>query len=283
MSRVVDAHHHLWSFTEAEYGWIGEDMAEIRRDFTPQMLRSQLVAAGVDASVAVQARQSLEETDWLLSVAADSPVIDGVVGWFPLSDPDVEKEIVRRLDTEAGGRLVGARHVVQDEPDPRFILGSAFNRGVDVLGRQGLVYDLLLFERQLPEAIEFVDRHPNQRFVLDHVAKPLIAKGEMEPWATRIRELSRRENVSCKLSGMVTEARWENWSRETLEPYMDQVFEAFGPKRLMFGSDWPVCLVASSYEGWYQTVRSYCASLSADEQAWVFGRSVEQAYRLEVE
>jgi L-fuconolactonase len=281
MSSIIDSHHHLWNYSEAEYGWISPEMSALRRDFTPQMLFPELTSVGIDGTVAVQARQTLAETDWLLSLAENSPFIKGVVGWFPLSDPALENEIDLRLRFSASVRLVGVRHVVQDEPDPLFILGDDFNRGVDILERYGLIYDILVAEHQLPAAMEFVDRHPNQFFVLDHAAKPRIAAEELEPWSANLSELARRGNVSCKVSGIVTEANWNSWTPESLKPYLDHIFEAFGPRRLMFGSDWPVCLLAAEYREWYQTVKSYCAGLSPDEQEWVFGRSAELMYGLE--
>jgi L-fuconolactonase len=176
-------------------------------------------------------------------------------------------------------KLKGLRHVVQAEP-AGFLHGHAFNHGVSTLAPRGLVYDVLIYERQLDEAIRFVDRHPQQVFVLDHVAKPRIAAAELEPWRTNIRELAKRDNVSCKISGLVTEDHWSSWSLESLRPYLETVLEAFGPTRLMAGSDWPVCLVASSYAGWWEVLRTYFAGLSADEQAAIFGATATRVYNL---
>ena len=280
MSRVIDSHHHLWNFSEAEYDWIRRDMSVLRQDFTPEMLYSELAASGIDGCVAVQARQSLEETDRLLALAKDSPFIKGVIGWFPLQNDSVEKEIASRVEGGPDRHLVGVRHVVEDEPDPRFILGESFNRGVGLLENYGLVYDILVNEGQLPEVLEFVDRHPRQIFVLDHLAKPRIAAGELHPWEKNLKALAGRENVYCKISGLVTEADWHSWTPDDLKPYLDTAFEAFGARRLMFGSDWPVCLLASSYRKWYRTLAVYCAGLSSDEKEAVFSGNAEKIYRL---
>jgi len=276
VQRTIDAHHHLWSYTAEEYGWIDGSMEKIRRDFLPADLAFVMKSAGVDGAVAVQARQTLEETRWLLDLAKDSEQIAGVVGWAPLASSD----FVKTMEQFAGDtKLRGLRHVVQAEPDG-FMLAEAFHRGVSQLRSMGLTYDVLIHERQLGEAIVFVDRHPDQPFVLDHVAKPLIRDGVVEPWATQIRELARREHVYCKVSGMVTEADWSSWSPDSLKPYLDVVTEAFGPQRLMAGSDWPVCLVASGYEQWFGVLREYFGGFSAQEQDAVFGETAIKFYGL---
>ncbi|MEQ1850841.1 MAG: amidohydrolase family protein [Chthoniobacteraceae bacterium] len=273
----IDSHHHFWSYSAAEYPWIGGSMAALRRDFLPAHLKAEIAAAGIDGVVSVQARQTVGETEWLLSFAAKNDFIKGVVGWVPLVDSRV-REIVAKF--AASPKLRAVRHVVQDEPDDRFILRDDFNRGVSTLKEFGLVYDILIYERQLAPSIEFVDRHPQQVFVLDHIAKPRIGDGAIDPWRANIRELARRPNVYCKVSGMVTEADWKTWSEGQLRPYFDAVLEAFGPGRLMFGTDWPVCLAASSYSRWVDVVREFSAELSADEQARVFGGTAIEAYRL---
>jgi L-fuconolactonase len=247
---VIDAHHHLWRYSAAEYAWIDDSMAALRRDFLPADLVVELAMAGVDGAVAVQARQILEETRWLLELARSCDAIRGVVGWAPLAAPDFA-DSVSALATDP--KLVGLRHIVQAEPKG-FLDGADFNRGINALQENDLIYDVLIVEAQLDETIRFVDRHRHQPFVLDHIAKPKIATTEIEPWRTRIRELSKRRNVCCKLSGMVTEDSWSSWSIESVRPYLDTVVEAFGPDRLMAGSDWPVCLVATSYPRWWQTL-----------------------------
>jgi L-fuconolactonase len=252
-------------------------MAALRRDFLPAHLKAEIAAVGIDGVVSVQARQTVGETEWLLSLADENDFIKGVVGWLPLADACV-REVIAKF--AANPKLRAVRHVVQDEPDDRFILGADFNRGVSMLKDFGLVYDILIFERQLASSIEFVDRHPQQVFVLDHIAKPRIGDGAIEPWRANIRELARRKNVFCKASGMVTEADWKTWNKEQLRPYFDTVLEAFGPKRLMFGTDWPVCLAASGYSRWVEVVREFAAGLSADEQEWLFGKTAVLAYGL---
>ena len=252
-------------------------MRALRRDFLPPDLALELQATGIDAVVSVQARQTLEETEALLGLARQASFVRGVVGWVPLAAADAE----RHLDRFRGDpRLRGVRHVVQGEPDG-FLAGAAFNRGVSLLFSRGLVYDILIYERQLAEAVAFVDRHPQQVFVLDHVAKPRIRDQAMEPWAREIRRLAERPHVFCKVSGMVTEADLVSWREGQLRPYWDVVLEAFGPRRLMFGSDWPVCLAACGYARWYELVRGWAAGLSGDEQAEIFGGTACRAYSLE--
>lgn len=282
MKRVIDAHHHLWEFNEREYGWIGADMSSIRRDFSVWDLESELSAVGVDGTVAVQARQTLAETDFLLEIAENSNRVTGVVGWFPLRSPSVEEEISNRRAAVERTQLVGARHVVQDEPDPGFILDESFNRGISVLSTFDLVYDILVVEDQLPQAIEFVDRHPNQRFVLDHAAKPRIKERVLEPWRTKLQELAKRENVFCKVSGLITEADKTTWDIESLRPYLDHIFESFGPTRLMFGSDWPVCLTAGSYRQWLESVKDYSDELTESERDALFGGTAQAVYGVSV-
>ena len=274
-SRRIDAHHHLWRYDAQEYAWITDEMAVLRRDFLPSDLRAALRAANVDAAIAVQARQTLEETEWLLNCAEDAPEIAAVVGWLPLK----AENLSGLLDKTSSPRLAGVRHIVQAEPDG-FLDDPAFNRGIAQLAGRGLTYDVLIYERQLPEAIRFVDRHPLQPFVLDHAGKPRIAAGELEPWATKIRELALRPNICCKLSGLVTEANWSEWDFESLRPYLDVCVEAFGTDRLMVGSDWPVCLVAASYAGWWAVLEEYFSAFSANEKEKIFGANAAAFYHL---
>lgn len=276
MTRKIDAHHHLWRYSTEEYGWIDDAMTALRRDFLPLDLAEATHAAGVEGTVVVQASQTLEETQWLLDLAEESELIQGVVGWVPL----VEEVEAALEQFEGRTKLKGLRHVVQGEPDENFILREDFNRGIRTLEKTGLIYDILIFERHLPQTIEFVDRHPHQRFVLDHVAKPRIREDVLEPWSKHMRELARRENVWCKVSGMVTEADWKRWSLEGLRPYLDVVVEAFGPQRLIAGSDWPVCLVASGYKQWFDALEEYFSGFSPQERAAVFAETAERVYRL---
>jgi L-fuconolactonase len=272
----IDAHHHFWKYSATEYEWIDETMRVLRRDFLVSNLEKEIRDAGIDGVVTVQARQTLEETRWLLALAAQNAFIRAVVGWVPLVDSSVSDQWESLV---ANRSLCGVRHVVQNEPDG-FLIRKDFNNGISLLRKTGLVYDLLIRERQLPEAILFVDQHPQQVFVLDHLAKPRIKEQSVEPWRKNLKELARRQNVYCKISGLVTEADVTTWNEGLLRPYMETALETFGPARLMFGSDWPVCLVASSYRRWYDTVCSFAASLSPAEKADIFGGTAERAYRL---
>jgi L-fuconolactonase len=275
-SWTIDAHHHLWQYSAEEYGWIDESMMELRRDFLTADLERELNAANVDGTIVVQARQTPEETTWLLSLARQSSRIRGVVGWADIASENFPTELDQLAQT---ARLVGLRHVVQAEP-AGFLDGAAFNRGISAMRGSGLVYDLLIYERQLEEVMRFVDRHPEQRFVLDHIAKPKIAVGEMEPWKQRISQLARRPNVWCKVSGMLTEANPKRWTREELRPYLDAVVDAFDARRLMAGSDWPVCLVGTSYEAWWELLRDYFAAFTRTERESIFGGCAMRVYGL---
>jgi len=273
----IDAHHHFWKYDPIEYGWIDDDMAAIRRDFLPADLQRVTSAAGIEGVVSVQARQTLLETECLLHLATDHAFIKGVVGWIDLVSPNA----VLQLEMYSRNRkLKSVRHVVQGEPDDHFILRPDFNRGIGQLKRFDLAYDILIFERHLPQTIRFVDAHPDQRFVLDHIAKPRIKSDELEPWARNIRELAKRPNVYCKASGMVTEADYRTWTVAQLRKYFDIVLEAFGPKRLMFGSDWPVCLVACDYGRWHALISQFISDLSASEQTRILGGTAMEAYKL---
>lgn len=255
---TIDSHHHFWHYHPADYGWISDDMAQIRRDFLPADLKTELDTAGVDGVISVQARQSLAETDWLLGLAEQNAFIAGVTGWLPIAAPEFPELLERYVRHP---KLKALRHVVQDEPDDRFLLGEAFNRGIARLADKNLVYEILIFERHLPVAAEFVKRHSReQRFVLDHIAKPKIRRGELEPWASGLRKLAAFPNVACKLSGLVTEADTRCWKREDLYPYMEIVLDAFGPDRVMFGSDWPVCLTGVGYREWKRLVEEFAGS-----------------------
>jgi L-fuconolactonase len=274
----VDAHQHFWRYSKEEYGWISNPMAAIRRDFLPGDLRPLLHETGIDVTVAVQARQSLEETDWLLDLAETHDWIAGVVGWAPLVSAQAHETLEKLA---ARTKLKGVRHVLQGEPND-YMQREDFHAGITLLRRYSLTYDVLVVERQLPAAIQLVDRHPQQPFVLDHIAKPLIAAYELEPWRTQIRELACRPHVCCKLSGMVTEASFDTWTVEDLRPYIETVLECFGAERLMFGTDWPVCTVASSYARWVGTVREFTAELTEDEQKSIFGGNAARFYGLQL-
>lgn len=275
--RCIDAHHHLWRYREPGQPWMTEEMTGLRRDIGLKQLREAVVPCGIMGTVVIEVERTVEETRWLTSIAASDRLILGVVGWAPLTDASAAAELEQLA---ALPKLKGIRHPIHDEPDPNFILREDFNRGIAALNALGLTYDILIFEDHLPQTITFVDRHPNQIFVLDHIAKPRIRDGSIAAWRTHLRELSRRSNVYCKLSGVVTEARWDEWTPESIAPYIDTVLEAFSPRRLMFGSDWPIVTLASTYADWAQTVRSAIAPLSEAEQQSILWRSAMEAYGL---
>jgi L-fuconolactonase len=273
----IDAHQHFWKYSAAEYPWIGVGMERLARDFCPADLAAVAGPLGVTGSVAVQARQSLDETRWLLGLADESPFIQGVVGWVDLRSGRVAEELAVFAEHE---KFVGVRHVVQDEPDPRFLLGEAFVRGLRQLRAFGLVYDLLLYPPQLPAAVELAGLLPEQPFVLDHLAKPRIKTGEIAEWRRDIEALAAHANVSCKLSGLVTEAAWRQWKREDFTPYLDIALAAFGPERLMFGSDWPVCLLSGEYADVVGMIDGFISTLTPTEQTLIWEETTSHVYGL---
>jgi L-fuconolactonase len=258
---TIDSHQHFWRYDAAEYEWIDDSMAAIRRDFLPPDAKREMDAAGVAGCVAVQARQTLEETRWLLDLAAQHPFIRAVIGWIDLQG-DVDAQLA---SFAAAPALVGVRHILQAEDDG-FMRRPAFLAGIDRLAGAGLTYDILVFARQLPAAIEFARRFPRQRFVLDHLAKPDVRNSEFRQWQHNIAAMASLPNVCCKLSGLVTEADWQRWTPGQLRPYLDTALDAFGPDRLMIGSDWPVCLVAAQYSVALGLVRDAIGEYSVDEQ-----------------
>lgn len=274
---LIDSHHHLWNYSAQEYGWIGDDMKVLKRDFKPGDLAPLLAKAGITGSVAVQARTSLEENDLLLKYARQNPFIKAVVGWVDLTQDGVADTIAPFAKHRV---FKGIRHVLQAEPDEAYCLRDDFNRGLSRLHDLGLVYDILILHRHLPNSIKMVDRHPDQIFVLDHIAKPKINSATPDSsWAKNMRQLAKREHVYCKLSGMTTEVPvGSQWTPDLLRPYFDLVLEAFGPARLMFGSDWPVALLRSDYQSWFQTAQAFTADLTSDEQKQIFGLTAAQAY-----
>lgn len=274
---IIDTHHHFWKYSAAEYGWISDEMKTIRRDFLPADLKKTLDEAGVSGAVSVQARTTVEESDWLLGMAEKHDFLRGVVGWVPLTENDVEKHLERLA---AHKKFKGVRHVIQGEPDDNYILRPDFNAGVKRLLKYKLRYDILIYERHLKPAIRFVDQHPNQLFILDHVAKPKIKERILSPWREDMIALGKRPNVYCKLSGMITEADWQKWSSADLAPYLDTALQAFGPKRLLFGSDWPVMLVAGQYKPWVELIKQTIKRYSVAEQEQILSRNAIAAYGL---
>lgn len=274
---VIDSHQHFWRFNPVRDAWITEEMAAIRRNFLPGDLALELEANGVDTTIAVQADQSEAETEFLLGLAEGNRRIAGVVGWLDLRSPEIESRLKHFSSFK---KLRGVRHVAQAEADDRFLARPEFVRGVGHLARFNLTYDILIYPRQLPAAMELVAKLPEQKFVVDHLAKPEIRAKKIEPWAALIRELAVNPNVYCKLSGMVTEADWKKWKREDFEPYLDVVFDAFGAERLMFGSDWPVCLVAATYSQVKNIVESYVNRHESNAKANILGGNAVRVYGL---
>jgi L-fuconolactonase len=277
---VIDAHHHLWDPATADHPWLTGPYAPIRRRFAPEDLAPRLAVARVDRTILVQARSSLTETRELLATAGAVPFIAGVIGWVDLTDPAVGTTLDELQAGPAGARLVGIRHQVQDEPDPGWLLRPDVRRGLAAVAEAGLVYDLLVRPRELPAALALAREMPELRFVLDHLAKPPIASGELEPWSALIAGFGPLEHVAVKVSGLVTEADWHTWTVDDLRPYVERALRVFGPDRLLFGSDWPVCLVAASYEEVVGAARSLTAKLTATERAAIFGATAARIYRL---
>jgi L-fucono-1,5-lactonase len=277
---IVDAHHHFWDPATADYPWLTDELAAIRRAFGPADLAPELEAAGIEATLLVQTRSSLEETVAFLATAATTQFVRGVVGWVDLTDPAVTDVIARLREARGGGGLVGIRHQAHDEPDPDWLVRDDVIRGIEAVGGAGLVYDLLVRTRELPAALALARRLPDFRFVIDHLAKPPIASGELAPWAARMAPFRELEHVWCKVSGMVTEADWSSWTPRDLQPYVDRVLDVFGPDRLLFGSDWPVCLLAANYGDVVAATNETLGGLSESERAKVFGGTAAAAYRL---
>jgi len=277
----IDSHQHFWNYSAAAYPWIGTGMERLASDFLPADLEAVARPVGVVGSVAVQARQSLDESRWLLWLADRDPFIHGVVGWVDLRSERVTEDLVALARHE---KFVGVRHVVQDEPDPRFVLGDAFVQGVRMLHQFGLTYDLLLYSHQLPAAIELVSLVPEQPFVLDHLAKPPIKPpqkaGELAAWRRDIETLARHDNVCCKLSGLVTEAAWRQWKPADFTPFLDVALAAFGPHRLMFGSDWPVCLLSADYAEVVGIIDDFISTLTPAEQSLIWADTACRVYRI---
>jgi L-fuconolactonase len=279
-SPIVDAHHHFWDPAEADYPWLTAELAAIRRRFGPEDLEPLLAATGVQRTILVQTRSSLAETEAFLATAAQTPFIAGVVGWVDLLDPGVADALAHLRGGIGGQKLVGIRHQVHDEPDPDWLRRSDARRGIGAVGAAGLAYDLLVRSRELPAALDTARALPDVRFVIDHLAKPPIRDGQLQPWAELIRPFGDLANVWCKISGLVTEADWATWRPADLEPFVEHALEVFGPDRLLFGSDWPVCLMAATYGEVLDAARATLAGLSGVERAAVFGGNAVAVYRL---
>lgn len=274
---TIDSHQHFWQYEPEKHSWIDDEMAAIRRDFTPEDLIQELTQNGVEGCVAVQADQTETETDFLIDLASKNNFIKGIVGWVDLRSTTVEESLEKYATVK---KVKGFRHVVQGEPDHNFLLRPAFLNGIAALEKHHFSYDILIFPHQLGAALELVSKFPNQKFVIDHLAKPYIKDGFFNGWATLMKAFAKHENIFCKVSGMITEADYNNWTKAQLAPYLDVVFEAFGSRRILFGSDWPVCLVAGSYAQVKAIVTDYIADFSSEEQKNIMGHNAMKFYNL---
>lgn len=274
----IDAHHHLWQYNPEEYDWIGDSMALLRRNFLVKDLQQTLKDNQIDGSIVVQARQSIEETNWLLSLANNTDEIKGVVGWIDLKSDTLNHQL-KQCNTHR--KLVGFRHVLQGESDPNFMLDESFINGLKTLEKYDYCYDLLIFAHQLPTAIEMLQHVPNLRVVIDHIAKPdLKNHSDFSRWQYGMKSLANNPNIYCKVSGMVTEAHWQNWRYEDFVPYLDTIFTLFGNERVMFGSDWPVCLVAGEYSDVKQIIHDYLSTKDRNTISNIFGANAAKFYQL---
>jgi L-fucono-1,5-lactonase len=273
----IDAHQHFWQYNAVRHSWITEEMSLLKRDFMPENLADDRKASNIDATIAVQADQSEEETLFLLQLAQRNSSIASVVGWVDLCSPHAARRLKHFSQFD---KLCGFRHIAQDEPDDRFLVRPDFLRGIASLREFGFTYDILIYPDQLPAALELVAHFPEQRFVLDHIAKPEIKLRSRSGWAALMQNIAAKPNVYCKLSGLVTEADWKNWKKQDFRPYLDIVFGAFGPKRLMFGSDWPVCLLAASYQQVVEIVEDYVQDFAPDIKDKIFGDNAAEFYQL---
>ncbi len=275
---IIDAHHHLWQFNENDYGWMDDSMEILKRDYLPVDLLTETKRAGISGTVVVQARQKTEETSWLLEIADANPLIKGVVGWVDLRSANVKDQ----LDRFSGHpKLVGVRHVIHDEPDLDFMLHPEFKRGIALLSEYQLVYDLLLFPEHLKNATKLAEMFPDQRFVLDHMSKPRIRSGVLQPWKEDIEALSAHPNVWCKISGMVTEAD-KAWKYGDFVPYMKVIIDSFGADRVMLGSDWPVCRLAGEYETVMGIPMVYMRTMKEEEKERIFYKNAMDCYQLNI-
>lgn len=273
----IDSHQHFWRFDPVRDSWINEEMSVIQRDFLPSDLQPILQENNFDGCIAVQADQTEEQNAFLLELAAEHSFIKGIVGWIDLRAENIEDSLQFYKGYD---KIKGFRHVLQGEADRALMLKNEFKRGIKALGEAGYTYDILIFPDQLAYTSEFVTAFPNQKFVIDHIAKPDIKNKTIDDWAKEIKAVAKHENVFCKVSGMVTEADWKKWKHDDFTPYLDVIFEAFGIKRLMYGSDWPVCLVAGTYANMISIVKEYTNQLSENEQALFFGGNASSFYNI---
>lgn len=274
---VIDSHQHFWKYDPMKHSWIDDDMSVIRKDFLPSDLAKVYMENGINGCIAVQADQTLEETDFLIDLASKNDFIKGIVGWVDLRSENIEKVLEKYSKQNI---VKGFRHVVQAESDHNFLLRPSFLRGISSLEKYNFTYDILVFPHQLGAVLEFVKNFPKQKFVIDHIAKPYIKDGFYEGWASQMMSISKHENVYCKMSGIITEADYNTWTLEQLNPYMDLVLKVFGSNRIMFGSDWPVCLVAGNYKQVKEIVTNFVVKLSDSEQRGIMGNNAINFYNI---
>ncbi|MEM9936393.1 MAG: amidohydrolase family protein [Bacteroidota bacterium] len=274
----IDAHQHFWQYDPAQYTWMGEGKEKIQKDFLPPDLQPLLERAELDACVAVQARSSMEETLFLLALAKKYKFVQGVVGWVDICSPDLEKHL---SELQEHALLKGFRHVVQDEPDEDFVVQEAFIHGVHTLLQEGYTYDILVYEKHFPVVVSFLEQFSTGTFILDHLGKPDLSGEMSQNWQEGVRQMARYPTLYCKLSGLVTEADWASWKYDQLAPYLEVAVEAFGTDRVMFGSDWPVCLLAAdSYQQVYEIIHKFFRGFSSEEKENIFGINAVKAYNL---
>ncbi len=272
---TIDSHQHFWTFDPIRDSWITDDMSVVQRNFYPEDLQPTLQQNGIDACVAVQADQSLAETKFLLDLANKNDFIKAVVGWIDLQADDIDEQLSAWKSEK---KLAGFRHVLQAESDVEYMLRPNFLRGISKLKKYGFTYDILIFPKHLATAQKFVAQFPDQSFVLDHIAKPYIKAGLIDEWKRDITSLAKFENLQCKVSGIITEADWKTWTYEQIKPYLDVVFDAFGTERIMFGSDWPVCLIAGEYAQVKEIIDVYTKDFSISEKAQILGKNAAEFY-----
>ena len=279
----IDSHHHVWDLSIRDQDWVvGEAMTPIRRNFSMEDLRTAIVGTGIEKTVLVQTVTDYAETPEFLALANSDSIVAGVIGWLDIDSPTAHIHLDSYLNLPGAKYLVGIRDIAQGHADPNYLLRSTVVDNVKDLGKKGLTYDLLTKTRELPAAIELVRSAPDVQFVMDHISKPFVASGEMEPWSTLMHELASLPNVVCKVSGMVTEANWNNWHSDEFRPFVDFLLDEFGPKRLMFGSDWPVCTLASTYDQVVKLAEEVTSSLSADENEDFWSKTAIRIYGLTI-
>ncbi|HXR83724.1 MAG TPA: amidohydrolase family protein [Hanamia sp.] len=275
---MIDTHIHFWNYNKIKDTWITDEMKVLQRDFLPEHLENELSKNNVEGIVAVQADQSENETQFLSDLADKNSIIKGIVGWVDLQSANIERKLLYYLNNP---KIKGFRHIVQSENEG-FLANKKFLNGISFLKKAGFTYDILIYENQLKEAIKFVNKFPDQKFIIDHCAKPGIKNKSISEWKTLMKEIARNENVCCKISGLITEAKWNEWNEKDLYPYLDAVFESFGTERLLFGSDWPVMLLSGNYTLWKNLLEKYMSQFPSEQKQKVFRENAIYFYNLNI-